>query len=138
MSRKAARETAFKLIFEYLFLKQTNPLSLEDYLLLEKITEEDKNYIEVVYENVVKNYDAILEVIEANLKNYTISRIYKIDLAILVLATYEIKFLRNTPPSIVINEAVELCKKYSTDKSFSFVNGVLAAIVKKEEGFDGE
>ena len=55
----------------------------------------------------------------------------------MILATYEIKFAKDTVPSIVINEAVELSKKYSTDKSFSFVNGVLASIVKEEDA-DGK
>jgi transcription antitermination protein NusB len=137
MSRTIARETTFKLVFEYAFLKQINPLTLEDFLLLEKITEDDKSYIKATYEGVAKNYDDILAIIEANLKNYTLSRIYKTDLAILILAVYEIKFAKNTAPSIIINEAVELSKKYSTDKSFSFVNGILASVIKEEEN-DGE
>ena len=133
MSRKVARETTFKLVFEYGFLKQPNPLSLEDFLLKEKITETDKNYIKTTYEGVIENYSQIIELIEQNLKNYTLSRIYKTDLAILALAIYEIKFAGSEAPSVIINEAVELSKKYSTDKSYSFVNGVLASILKKEE-----
>jgi len=137
MSRTLARETTFKLVFEYAFLKQINPLTLEDFLLLEKITEDDKVYIKQTYKCIAENYDSILSLIEKNLKNYTLGRIYKTDLAILILATYEIKFAKQTAPSVVINEAVELSKKYSTDKSFSFVNGVLASIIKEEE-VDGE
>ncbi|MDD4211431.1 MAG: transcription antitermination factor NusB [Clostridia bacterium] len=137
MSRTFARETTFKLVFEYAFLKQINPLTLEDFLLLEKITEDDKVYIKQTYSKIASNYDEILALIEKNLKNYTLGRIYKTDLAILILATYEIKFAKDTVPSIVINEAVELSKKYSTDKSFSFVNGVLASIVKEEDA-DGK
>lgn len=137
MSRKMARETTFKLVFEYAFLKKVNPLTLEDFLLLEKITEPDKDYIQKAYHNIAEHYDEIMAMIESNLKNYTVARIYKTDLAILILATYEIKFLKETAPSIVINEAVELSKKYSTDKSFSFVNGVLASILKQEDN-DGK
>lgn len=133
MSRTLARETTFKLVFEYAFLKQINPLTLEDFLLLEKITEEDKGYIKDSYKGVAENYDNILAIIESNLKNYRLSRIYKTDLAILILAVYEIKFAKHSVPSIIINEAVELSKKYSTDKSFSFVNGILASIIKEEE-----
>ena len=63
-----------------------------------------------------------------------IDRIYKIDLAILVLATFELKFSsEKLSASAIINEAVELSKKYSTDKSYSFINGVLAKVVKDGE-----
>lgn len=129
MSRKVARETTFQLIFEYVFMKQKNPLTLEDFLLLEKIEDDDKTYIQSTYEGIVKEYERIVKMIEDNLKNYTLNRIYKVDLAILVLAVYELKFNKDTAPSVVINEAVELAKKYSTDKSFSFINGLLASIV---------
>ena len=76
------------------------------------------------------NYDSILDIIKNNVVGYELDRIYKIDLAILVLAVYELKFASNeVQPSIVINEAVELSKKYSTDKSYSFINGVLAKVI---------
>jgi N utilization substance protein B len=129
MSRKVAREKTFQLAFEYAFIKQQNPLTLEDFLLLEKIEEEDKNYIRNTYNGLVKHYDEILTVLERNLKNYTLGRIYKVDLAILLLAIYEMKWAKETAPSIIINEAVELAKKYSTEKSFSFINGVLGSVL---------
>jgi len=131
MSRKQSRETIFQLIFEYTFIKQENPLSLEDFLLKEKIEEDDKPYITKVYSEVISHYEELVSIIENNLKNYTLNRIYKVDLAILVLAVYELKYSKDTPSSVVINEAVELSKKYSTDKSFSFINGVLASILGK-------
>ena len=68
MSRTFARETTFKLVFEYAFLKQINPLTLEDFLLLEKITEDDKVYIKQTYSKIASNYDEILALIEKNLK----------------------------------------------------------------------
>mgnify|MGYP002516849677 CR=1 FL=1 len=64
----------------------------------------------------------------SKLKNWTIERIFKIDLAILSRAIYEILFIDNIPVKVSANEAVELAKKYSTEKSYSFVNGVLATI----------
>ena len=67
------------------------------------------------------------------MKDYTISRIYKVDLVILKLAVFELLFsTEKTPTKVVINEAVEMAKKYSTDNSFRFVNGVLASISKGE------
>ena len=62
-------------------------------------------------------------------KSFKLSRIYRIDLAILELAIWEIDHTE-TPYQVVINEAVGLAKKYSTEKSVSYVNGVLAAFVR--------
>ena len=70
------------------------------------------------------------DIIKDNIEGYELDRIYKVDLAILVLAIYELKFENSTPDKVVLNEAIELSKKYSTDKSFSFINGVLAKILK--------
>ena len=80
-----------------------------------------------------KNKEKILAYIEKNLKSdWKIDRISKIDLAILKLAIYEIKY-KKLPYKVVINEAVELAKKYGEDNSKKFVNGILASIVKEEE-----
>ena len=71
-----------------------------------------------------------IKIIKDNVTGYELERVYKVDLAILVLAVYELKFTVGVVPSIIINEAVELSKKYSTEKSYSFINGVLAKVVE--------
>ena len=76
-----------------------------------------------------EHYDELISIVKENTIGYELERIYKVDLAILVLAVFEIKY-SETPRNIVINEAVELAKKYSTDKSYSFINGVLAKVIK--------
>lgn len=137
MSRRAARESCFKLMFEYEFLKERNDVSLSAYLESEDLTEEDREFIQNEYDGLIQNNDKLEEIISKYLKGYTLSRIYKIDLAILKIAIYEMLFSNTeTPKNVVINEAVELSKKYSTDKSYSFVNGVLASVLKGE--FDGK
>jgi len=59
------------------------------------------------------------------------TRLSPVDKSILRLSVYQLKFCPDIPPKVVINEAIELAKKYSTDKSPAFVNGVLDAILKK-------
>ena len=130
MSRIKARENSFKLIFEYEFLKQKNEITLDEFINEKDIDEQDKNYIITHYQGIIENDTKLNEIISSHLKDYTLERIFKIDLAILKLAIYEIKFL-DEKPAIVINEAVELSKKYSTDNSYKFINGVLANIVKE-------
>ena len=133
MSRRVARESCFKLMFEYEFLKERNDVSLSTYLENEELTEDDRQFIQTEYQGLIEKNTELESVIEKYLKGYTLSRIFKVDLAILKIAVYEILFSDlSTPAKVIINEAVELSKKYSTDKSYSFVNGVLASIYKGE------
>ena len=130
MSRKKSREFAFRLVFEKFFHTPNEDCldEMEDIVL----DDEDKSFVNKLLEGVNENYDEIISIVKANIEGYELERIFKVDLAILVLAIYEIKFLKETPEKVIINEAVELSKKYSTDKSYSFINGVLAKVLKDE------
>lgn len=129
MSRKEAREQVFGLVFEYCFLGERNDVSLQN--VLEKQTDEkDKSYISDIYEGVIAKYDTLCKIIGGSAEGFSLSRIFKVDLAIMLVASYEILYY-NVPAAVSINEAVTLAKKYSTQKSASFINGVLATLVKK-------
>ncbi|MBQ8908911.1 MAG: transcription antitermination factor NusB [Clostridia bacterium] len=125
--RTAARELAFKLIFERLFVKENYTFDEEFFAVLEK--EEDKTFAKDLVVNFEQNRASIEETVKEKLIGYSLDRVYKVDLALIYLAVTEIKHL-NTPHQIVINEVVELSKQFSTEKSSRFVNGVLSAIVK--------
>ena len=129
MSRIKSREYAFRLVFEKFFHEPDIELCIDETDL--NVEELDKDFINQILTGVNDNYDSIIDTIKVNTEGYDIDRIFKVDLAILVLSVYEIKFVGNTPKEIVINEAVELAKKYSTDKSYSFINGVLAKVISK-------
>lgn len=128
MSRKKSREYAFRMVFEKFFHDSGEffELANEDIVL----DETDKQFVNSLIGGINDHYEEIIKVIKDNVVGYEIERVYKVDLAILVLAVYELKFSDETASSVVINEAVELSKKYSTDKSYSFINGVLAKVVK--------
>lgn len=127
MGRKQVREQAFKLIYEYTINLEKNELSFEESLLL---FPQEKEYLTTTYEGVIENYQNIIEDITKFIKSFSIERIFKVDLAILLLAIYEIKYMSAIPTNVAINEAVNLAKMYSTDKSSSYINGVLANFVK--------
>ena len=93
-------------------------------------TDNEKEYIQKVVNGVVENLSIIDDNILKNLKNWTINRIAKIDLAILRLAIYEILYLEDIPAKVSVNEAVELAKEYGGTDSKSFVNGLLAKIIE--------
>ena len=127
--RRVARELVFKLVFEYTFYGVANDDTLELLLVEADLTDDDKDYISSTYAGVLANVDGLKDTISAHLDSYTLDRIYRPDLAVLILATYELES-KSAPIPVIINEAVELSKKYGTDKSGAFVNGVLAKVAK--------
>ena len=128
MSRKMARDWLFKLTFELCFQDQSNVL-FDEFLSDENLNDENKQFVKDIYSGIVEEKEDILKDISKYLKGFTIDRVFKVDLAILILAFYEIKH-GTSDAKIVVNEAVELAKKYSTPKSYSFINGVIASYIK--------
>ena len=139
MSRTLAREIAFKALFQLDF----NNGDDQDYEQLaidtvlnegRKISEGNQNYVKNAVKGTRVNLPAIDEIISRHLKKgWTLDRIASADRNILRLAVFEIKFDTSEPPvplGVAINEAVELAKKYGTDNSGRFVNGILDAISK--------
>lgn len=131
MSKKTARENAFKLVFEYLFNKDVRADGLPA-VFDEETPPADRAFAEQILNGVKQNYDELKQLISQNAKDYAYDRIYKVDLAILLAALTEILYIKGEK-ALVINEAVELAKIYSTEKSYKFINGVLAGIVNKGE-----
>ncbi|MGN0768636.1 MAG: transcription antitermination factor NusB [Christensenellales bacterium] len=130
MSRKIAREYAYKLIFEYIFSKTPNPRTYQIFACAD-IDESDTAYLEKVYQGVTAKYDELIGDIERYSQSFAIDRIYKTDLSALLLAIYEMKYMDDIPLSVSISEAVVLVKKYSTEKSNAFVNGILSSVYKE-------
>ena len=128
--RKYAREVVFSLTFEYLFTGQKNELGL-DMFEKKKLTGDDIAYIGDTYNGIVAEFDGLQSAVASITRGYKHERIYKVDLAILIYAMYELS-KGEIPTEICVNEAVELAKKFSTDKSDGFVNGVLAEYVKNK------
>lgn len=136
MNRSLAMELAFKALFQ---LEFNNGEDKEYYEKLavetvkdggKKISEIEIEYITETVKATMTRLDEIDEIISAHLKKgWTIERLATVDRNILRLSVYEIKFAEKViPKGIVINEAVEIAKKYGTDSSGRFVNGILATI----------
>ena len=132
MDRSSKRELAFKLIYSLEIPKQYDAETVE--LFVENNNNGDNNvekYLKSMANGIIENNKEIEEKISSNLKkDWNLSRVSKVEIAILKVAIYEILYTE-TPFKVAINEAVELAKKYGEDKSSSFVNGVLANIVKE-------
>lgn len=132
MSRRAARENAFYLLFQMDFNLEEEYEQVKTIFFAEQeveITEEDKEFTLKEVEGARENLAQIDEMIGKCAKNWNTERMSKVDLAILRLATYELGFSKETPVGVAINEAVELAKKFSSDEAPSFINGILGKIV---------
>ena len=133
MKRSAIREITFRLVYS-LEIQKVEDIKeqIELYLECNNIEKNDvKEYLEDVVIGINKNKNEIKKLIEKNLKaDWKIDRISKIDLSLLELAIYEIKY-KKIPYKVAINECLELAKKYGEDSSKNFINGILASIVNE-------
>lgn len=129
MTRHEAREVAFEIVFEKMFQSE---ISVDEIISVAKeaeIFEVDafaQHLVQLVYENL----SAVDELIDENLVRWSAERISKVSRAILRLSVVEIKYT-DIPAAVAVNEAVELAKKYSGRQDASFINGVLASVIKK-------
>jgi len=132
MKRSEIRELAFKLIYSLEIQKEEN-LEEQIDLYIENNEIKDKKTIEYIKDCILgieQNKDEICITIEGSLTSeWKIDRISKINLSLLKLAIYEIKY-KDIPYKVEINEVVELAKKYGEEKSCKFINGALAKVIK--------
>ncbi|MEG1847028.1 MAG: transcription antitermination factor NusB [Lachnospiraceae bacterium] len=129
MGRRELREQIFKLLFRVEFNPPAEMAEQTRFFFSgsEKvISEEDKAYITEKFEHIVEKKEEIDILLNQVAESWKTGRMGKVDLTILRLAVYEIKFDSEVPDSVAINEAVELAKKFGQDGSSSFVNGILA------------
>lgn len=144
MSRAFAREDAFKLVFE-MEITKIDPESAISYLYetvdkknemwaQEFVSAPNRKYIEEIVRGVEEKCEFLIDIITPTLKDWTISRISKVNLALLKIAVYEIYFIDDIPEKVSVNEAVKLAKTYGGKESASFVNGVLGTVLTNKEG----
>ncbi len=131
MNRREIREQIFKMLFQTEFyekeeIEEQMRISMEE---LPEKSEEKRAYIEQKVQEIYARRDEIDAMINDKATGWKTSRMAKVDLALIRLAVYEIKYEADIPTGVAINEAVELAKTYSSDGAPSFINGVLAKLV---------
>ena len=134
MSRRTARDHAYKLIFQSLFHEQCQADEQEEKELLAdaSLTDDDRDYVRKLVDGVAEHKEELKACIARNLKNFSYDRVFKPDLAALLLATYEMKY-GGIPAAVAISEVVDLVQVYGSESSGKFVNGVLAGVFKETE-----
>lgn len=131
MSRRLAREELFKIVFEAEINNKDLNTVLDSYLEREnevELNEKGKEFLVEYAKGIIENQDKILEELDEKMEGWSFERVGNVEKALLKISVYEILF-KDTPKEIVINEAVELAKKYGDTKTYEFVNGVLARLV---------
>ena len=138
MQRSAMRELAFQLIYGIEIQKEVPEDVLQLFFENNNVVEEEvQDYLEEIQTGIKVHEEEINELISHNLKkNWSLSRISKINLSLIKIAIYEMLYL-DLPYKIAINEVVELAKKYADDSAPVFINGILASVVK-EKNLNGE
>lgn len=127
MSRKESRETAFQILFAREL--NSDDMTFTAYELADEINLADDDFVDTIVTNTVDHLEEIDKIIADNLKNWKIDRIPKTSLAILRISCAQLLYMSDDiPQKVVINEAVELAKKYGADDDYSFVNGILRSI----------
>lgn len=129
MTRSEIREQAFILVFEKIFNPEQTVDEMKEISQECELFELD-SFAEKLINAVIDNTEKIDETISSCLRGWKIGRLPKVDLAILRLAVAEIMYFDDIPDKVSVNEAVELAKKYSEEKSPSFINGVLGSVVR--------
>ncbi len=143
MSRKIAREELFKLLFEVevsgatieevlevFFKRDRSGLDEDGEEIKVSFSDNSKAFVTEYAKGISEKQEEILEALETNMTNWSMDRIGNVERALLKFGTYELMF-KDSGHEIVVNEIVELAKKYGEEKSYEFINGVLAKIIKR-------
>lgn len=135
MTRRESREHLFIMLFQSEFheLSELGEQAQFYFDTIEQKKEKDLLHLNEKFQKILEKKAEIDAMIEAISDGWRINRMGKVDLTIMRLAVYEMKFDSDIPVGVAINEAVELAKKFGQDNSAAFINGILASIAKEME-----
>lgn len=132
MSRREIREHLFRMLFRRDFYAETELNEQIDFYFesLEEPKEEDMQYLKIRFHLILDKIAEIDKTLEEISSGWKLNRMGKVDLTVMRIAIFEILFDDSIPNKVAVNEAVEIAKKFGGDSSGSFVNGVLAKLLK--------
>ncbi len=135
MRRRKGREYAFQLLFRFDFTGKTpDKRDFDEFWTDKEDDPEIRDFSEDIVHGTISHLDEIDSAIRRSAENWGLERMAAADRNILRAATYELLYRKDIPSAVTINEAIEIAKKYSTNESASFINGILDTIAKGLEG----
>ncbi len=133
-TRSEARDAAFTQVFQMDQHEGSMDVIMDELLKARPECEDNLGYIQSVIDGVKEHGGEIDAIITENLRQgWSFARISKVSRTVLRIAIFEMKYLDDVPPRVAVNEAVELAKRYGDENDPTFVNGLLASVIKAEE-----
>jgi transcription antitermination protein NusB len=140
--RRDARECALQMLYQFDVGKHSKDTILRTFWQINEHSEKVREFADQLFEGTILRLKEIDKVIQQHTKNWRLSRMAVVDRNVLRLAVFEFLSGGKTPGTVVINEALEIAKKFSTQESAQFVNGILDSIktelVEKRKKRDGK
>lgn len=130
-SRRKGRIAAFQALYALECGAQQEDLEFDWAFSEDEEKPEWVIFAKLLFEGAVSSRESIDSMIESNLEHWNISRLRKVDLAILRLSVYALMYQTSIPAKVTIDEAIHIAKEYGTDESYRFINGVLDAVYHK-------
>jgi len=137
-TRRKSRELALQSLYQGELAGQNGLLDFEEFCIHFQVNKKSISYAKKLLDGVQEKGDAINQLISKYAENWRLERMSVIDRNILRLAVYEVRYQNDVPISVAINEAVEIAKRYSTDDSGPFINGILDSMAKEEASGSGD
>lgn len=136
MTRRKAREYVLCMLYEMMFHEvEERKRIFEEFETKENLEEKETSqmiaFIKTLYFGTLEHLDDLDEAIKVSATNWSLERISKIDLTILRMTLFELKYT-DIPQKVAVNEALEIAKRYSTEKAPKFINGVLGSMIRKQ------
>ncbi len=129
--RTTARETVFKILFSSQFNDDIKELKNSLYKI-EKLNKNDTEYCDQILNTVASNREKLIKIIDERSKLFPQVRMFPADRSIILIALAEIMFLPDIPSAVSVNEAANIASKYSSEKSASFISGILSEVIKEQ------
>ena len=129
--RTTARETVFKILFSSQFNDDIKELKNSLYKI-EKLNKNDTEYCDQILNTVATNREKLIEIIDERSKLFPQVRMFPADRSIILIALAEIMFIPDIPSAVSVNEAANIASKYSSEKSASFISGILSEVIKEQ------
>jgi len=130
-ARRKARELALQMLYQQDMSGNVPDMIIETFEDLQKSKPQTRDFATKIFRGAVEHMSEIDEMIQAQADNWRLSRMAVVDRNIMRMSIYELLHETGTPKLVVIDEAIEIAKKYGTEKSSQFINGILDGILKR-------
>jgi N utilization substance protein B len=129
-SRRKARELALQMLFQWELGRHSPQHVVSTFLRAQKIDEEVESFARALFEGTVAEVETLDRLVQEHSQHWRLERMPAVDRNLLRVALYELRHHPETPPAVIINEALEIARRFSDKDAVDFVNGVLDAIRK--------